>query len=119
MLNFLRSAPAAPRLNASDAVARAALRDITVIDVREVAEVRASGQAAGALNIPLSMLPLKANPKGPDFDARIDPAKPVAVYCASGARSGMAAQVLTKLGYEAHNIGGFSDWRNAGGGVSR
>lgn len=119
MLNFLRSAPAAPRLNASDAVARAALHDITVIDVREFAEVRATGQAAGALNIPLSILPLKANPKGPDFDARIDPAKPVAVYCTSGARSGMAAQALTKLGYEAHNIGGFGDWRRAGGAVSQ
>lgn len=111
------SAPA--KLNARQAVPLLAQGQITVIDVREAAEVAASGTAKGGLHIPLSMIPLKANPKAPDFDRRIDPAKPVAVFCAVGGRAGMATQALTSMGYEAHNLGGFSDWAAAGGPVSR
>lgn len=100
------------KLTAKDAIARAAKGEITVLDVREAAEIAASGKAAGALHIPLSMVPLHA-------DAKITKNKPVAVYCAVGGRAGMAAQALAKLGYEAHNIGGFGDWASAGGPVSR
>lgn len=115
MLNLFRSS--APRFTAKDAIARKS--DITLIDVRETAEIKASGLATGALHIPLSLMVMKADPKSPDFDARIAQGKPICVYCASGGRSGMAAQVLKKLGYEAHNIGGLGDWISAGGDVSR
>jgi rhodanese-related sulfurtransferase len=74
---------------------------------------------APRVHIPLSLVPMKADRKGPDFDKRLDPSKPVAVFCAVGGRAGMATQALQKLGYEAHNIGGFSDWVNAGGAVQR
>ena len=107
MMNFLRGS-SAPRLSLADAIAMAAKGEITVIDVREAGELRASGMAKGAIHIPLSLVAMKANPKGPDFDKRIDPKKQVAVYCASGGRSGMAAQVLNGLGYEAVNLGGLA-----------
>ncbi|KAF0171288.1 MAG: rhodanese domain-containing protein [Rhodobacteraceae bacterium] len=100
------------KLTTKDAIARAAKGEITVLDVREAAEIAASGKAAGALHIPLSMVPLQA-------DAKIAKNKPVAVYCAVGGRAGMATQALAKLGFEAHNIGGFGDWASAGGPVSR
>lgn len=106
-------------LSARQVVPMLAQGQITVIDVRDAAEVAASGTAKGGLHIPLSMIPLKANPRGPDFDGRIDPAKPVAVFCAVGGRAGMAAQSLSSMGYEAHNLGGLSDWIAAGGPVSR
>ncbi len=115
MLKMFRSS--APRFTAKDALARKG--DVTLIDVREAAEIKASGQAAGALHIPLSLVVMKADPKSPDYDPRIAQGVPVCVYCASGGRSGMAAQALSKLGYEAHNIGGFGDWVSAGGEISR
>lgn len=108
-----------PRFSAADAVARHQAGEITVIDCREAGEVKMSGTAKGGLHIPLAVLAMKADPKSPDHDARLDPSKPVAIFCASGGRSGMGAQVLAKLSYEAHNIGGFGDWANAGGPVSR
>ncbi len=100
------------KLTAKDAIAKAASGAITVLDVREASEIAASGMAAGALHIPLSMVPLQAGSK-------IAADRPVAVYCAVGGRAGMAAQALAKLGYDAHNIGGFGDWAAAGGPVSR
>ncbi len=100
------------KLTVKDAIAKAAAGDIIVIDVREAAEIAASGKAKGALHIPLSMVPLQA-------EAKIAKGKPVAVYCAVGGRAGMATQALVRLGYDAHNIGGFGDWAAAGGPVSR
>ncbi len=102
-----------------DVIKAAASGAVTVIDVREASEVQASGQAKGALHIPLATLAMKADPKSPDYDARIAQGKPIAVYCAVGGRAGMAATTLGRMGYEAINIGGFGDWAAAGGPVSR
>ncbi len=106
-------------MNIKSIISDAAKGAVTVIDVREANEVQSSGKAAGALHIPLALLAMKADPKSPDYDARIAQGKPVAVYCAVGGRAGMAAQTLARLGYQAMNIGGFGDWAAAGGPVSR
>lgn len=117
MLSFLRS-PAPAALSVQDVENRLTKGDLILVDVREVAEVKASGKAKGAINIPLSVLGLKANPAM--GDCQLNPHKGVAVYCASGGRSAMAAQSLAQLGYaEVHNLGGFGDWVRAGGQVER
>lgn len=105
------------QLTPAEARDLAAMDRITLLDVREMAEVQASGKASGALHIPLALLPLRADPNSPDHEARLDPKKPLAVYCAAGARANRAAQILTAYGYKAHNIGGFGDWCAAGGEV--
>lgn len=109
-----------PALSMSDAIARVGTGEVILIDVRDHAELAQTGQAKGALHIPLSRLPMVADPRHPDFDPRLSGGKPVAIYCASGARSGMAANVLKKLGYpETHNLGGLRHWIEAGGAVTR
>ena len=118
MFNFLRPAKTAG-LTAAQAVAKAKSGEITLIDVREQAEIAASGKAKGALHIPLALVPLKADPKAPDLAKGLSLDRPVAVYCASGMRSGSAVKVLKRLGYDAHNIGSIRDWAAAGGAVSR
>lgn len=105
-------------LSPATSIAMAAAGEITLLDVREVGEVQASGLAQGAIHIPLGLLPLKGDPKAPDFDTRLT-GKPVAVYCAAGARAGRAVQFLQAQGIDAHNIGGFGDWVAAGGPVQR
>jgi rhodanese-related sulfurtransferase len=95
-----------------DAIAKAARGEITLVDVREANELAATGTAAGALHIPLALIGLQAAEK-------IPAGRPVVLFCAVGGRAGMAAQALSGMGYEAHNIGGFSDWAQAGGPVTR
>lgn len=119
MFNFLRPAASTPKMTAAEAVTKIKTGEVTVIDVREAAELAASGKAKGALHIPLSLVPLKADPKAPDRAKGLDLGKPVAVYCASGMRSGSAVQALKRLGYDAHNIGTIRDWAAAGGAISR
>ena len=118
MFNFLRSAPAQPQMTLKNVMDKVASGEILLVDVRERAELQASGTAKGAIHIPVSLIAMKADPKGPDFDKRFKD-KTVAVFCASGGRSGMAAQALQRLGYTAMNLGGFSNWVQAGGPVIR
>ncbi len=121
MMNFLRpSGPRVAQISASEAVALAAKGALTVIDVRELAELKASGKAKGALHVPLSLIAVKCDPSAPDLPKGMAVDKPVAVYCASGGRSGMAAGTLLKLGYQTvYNLGGLSDWISAGGAAEK
>lgn len=121
MLSFFKPKGAGVgKITAADAIAKAASGEITLIDVRDAGEIRASGKAKGALNIPMSRLAMVADPRSPDFDKRLKTDTPVVLYCASGARSQMGGQTLVKLGYQSvFNLGGFNAWASAGGPVER
>jgi phage shock protein E len=62
----------------------------TVVDVRTDAEFR-GGAYPGAVHAPLQSLAGSLD--------RIPRERPVVVYCASGARSAVAARILRKAGY--------------------
>lgn len=82
--------------------ARAAVaKGATLLDVRTVDEFNEL-HLPGAANIPLDQLfdRLSAVPKE----------KPVVIYCASGARSSVAAGVLAKAGYEVMDLGAMGNW---------
>jgi rhodanese-related sulfurtransferase len=118
MFGFKR--PPSPTLSVADVAQRVAAGEMLLIDVRDHGEVAQTGTAKGALHIPLMRLPMVADPRHPDFDRRLSGGKPIALYCASGARSGMGVNVLQKLGYgETHNLGGLSAWIAGGGAVTR
>ena len=77
--------------------------EVTILDVRQSAEYE-SGHIPGAILVPL--------PELTDTMDRIDRTKPVMVYCASGGRSRMAAQLLSGQGFnQIINVaGGFNAW---------
>ena len=116
MFSMFRSPAPQNQLTVPDIAAKLAQGQMLLIDVREIAEAKATGKAEGAMVIPLSLLPLEADPKQPG--CALQPGLPVAVYCASGARSGMAAVLLKRLGYgPVSNLGGLRDWAAGGGKV--
>ncbi|MCV2870464.1 rhodanese-like domain-containing protein [Defluviimonas sp. WL0002] len=120
MLSFPRPDRGADRISTQDAVARAGNGTLVLIDVREAGEVAASGKAQGALHIPLALVRLRCDPNAPDCPDLLSRDGAVALYCASGGRSQMAAQMLRDLGYaEVYNIGGLGDWIAAGGKLER
>jgi phage shock protein E len=72
-----------------------------IVDVRSPDEFRDGGYA-GAVNIPLQSLGARMG--------EIPKDKPVVLYCASGARSGLAARQLKQAGYaDVTNAGGLGD----------
>lgn len=90
--------------------------DVTVIDIREPAEIADTGTIADAVRVPRGMLEFRADPTSPSHDAVFDPGARTVLYCASGGRSALAAGTLLDLGYQhvAHLDGGIAAWRDAG-----
>lgn len=125
MFGFLRSLTApSPGIDPTRAVADVAAGRALLIDVREPAEVSASGKAKGAVNLPLSRLAQLADPASGLADKRLrgarDKGLTLVLYCASGARSGRAADVLRRFGHDqVHNLGSLAEWRAGGGAVVR
>ncbi len=80
-----------------------------LIDVRRDDEWNA-GHADGALHFELARMEQDELPDLPQD-------KMIYLYCAGGSRSGIAAEILTKHGFRAQNIGGLADWQAMGGSV--
>lgn len=87
-----------PEHNARELVANGA----ALLDVRSVDEFAAQ-HIPGALNIPVNELPARMSELGPN-------ARPIVVYCRSGARSALAAQLLRRAGYQVTDIGSIGSW---------
>lgn len=78
--------------------------DVTLLDVRTPGE-HAQRHIPGSILIPVDEIRQKAEKN------LTDKAKPVFVYCLSGARSAQAASQLSSLGYtKVYNLGGIMNW---------
>ena len=91
-----------------------------VIDIRDSAEIAASGKVKGALAINRGLLEFKADPGLPTYEAALQKDRTVIVYCASGGRAWLAGKTLHDMGYkDVRTLGGFKDWVAAGGAVEK
>ena len=83
-----------------------------LVDVRERNELDA-GMAQGARWYPTSSI--KSDPDAyRKFVASLPEEQTIVFYCASGVRSGKAAEIAAQEGRKAANLGGFKDWKGAG-----
>jgi phage shock protein E len=73
-----------------------------LLDVRTPAEF-CEGHLAHALNVPVQELPHRLHDVGPT-------SRPIVVYCRSGGRSALAAQLLTRAGYAVRDLGPMHAW---------
>ncbi len=111
---------AVPKITPAQAKEMIAKGNTLVVDVRDGAEVAASGKVAGAVHVSRGMLEFRADPESPYHDKNFGKDKSVVLYCASGGRSALAGKVLKDLGYEnVYNLGGFKDWADSGGAVEK
>jgi rhodanese-related sulfurtransferase len=88
-----------------------------LIDTRSHDERVRHGAIAGAVHVPLSVLPWRLDP---DFEYRdpalSDPSRQVILICADGYSSSLAAALLQEMGFVlATDLdGGFNGWKSAG-----
>jgi rhodanese-related sulfurtransferase len=103
-------------LTVDDVAAELESGDAVVVDLREPAELAATGKIPGSVHVPRGMLEFHADPSSPYHLAQLDPSKRVILHCAAGGRSALAAATLKDMGYEraAHLDGGFTAWKEAG-----
>ena len=108
-----------PKISGKEAQDMAA-QGAVIIDLRDSAELAATGKAAGAVHIPRGSLEFKADLSSPTAEKSLAFDKPVILHCASGGRAALAGKLLKDMGYEkVFNLGGFKDWVEAGGKVEK
>jgi rhodanese-related sulfurtransferase len=97
---------------AQDAADRVKAGTAVLVDVREPAEWADSGVAAPAALLSLSDLRGERAQWKTFLEQNKD--KELILYCRSGNRSGIAANILEKEGFKVVNAGGFKHWAGAG-----
>jgi rhodanese-related sulfurtransferase len=100
-----------PAMSPQEAAAAVETGIAVLVDVREPAEWT-GGVARVAVLLPLSDLRGPRKRWTPFLEK--NRSKRILLYCQSGMRSGMAASILKAEGFEAANMGTFSNWRANG-----
>ncbi len=104
-----------PRLSAQQIGEMMSRPDVVVIDVRDAPEVQRCGRLRGARHISRGMLEFRADATSAYHDPALKTNRTVILYCASGARSALAAKTLLDMGYTSvYNGGGFDAIAAAG-----
>ncbi len=90
-----------------------------LIDVRDAADIPATGVPAGGVNISLGMLPIRADRELPEewLDKRLqDRSCQIITTCFAGMMSAMGAKVLKDMGFTnvCYMEGGMDAWNEAG-----
>ena len=105
-----------PRISGADAKAMRGQPGVVFVDLREPAEIAASGKVPGALPIPRGLLEFRADKEAATPDPTLTGAQTVVLYCASGGRAALAGKTLQEMGYaDVKNLARFQDWVEAGG----
>ena len=89
-----------------------------LVDMREPTD-RAGTTIAQAINIPLGMLPLKADTQLPEAfrEPKLqDRSTPIITTCGAGGQAALGAKILKDMGFTNVSImeGGCMAWKNAG-----
>lgn len=88
-----------------------------IVDLRDIRERQREGFIPGAFHCPRGMVEFWVDPNSPYFKEVFNREATFVFHCASGWRSAITVDTLTKMGFEgaAHIEGGFSAWKQAGG----
>jgi len=90
------------------------------IDVRDSADISTTGTIAGAVRIPRGFIEFAADEATPFHNKSLKKSAELYLICGAGGQAALAGKTLTEMGYESvTNIGGFADWKDAGGPVEK
>ena len=108
-------------VSAAEAIELAKHEDVVIVDIRDIREVQREGRIPGSYHAPRGMLEFWVDPASPYHKPIFAEDKRFIIHCASGWRSLLATQVLTRMGLSpVYNMtGGFGAWKEAGGPVEK
>ena len=90
--------------------------DVQIVDIRDIRELEREGTIAGAFHAPRGMLEFWVDPESPYHKPIFASGKRFVLFCGSGWRSALSADVLTRMGLPrvCHMEGGFEAWKEVG-----
>ena len=104
-------------LSSSEAKSLYEKKEISLIDVRDIRELRKEGTIENSKHIPRGMLEFWLDPESSYYKAnKIKDMKKMVLFCALGWRSALATKSLVDMGFEnvAHVEGGFDSLKKSG-----
>jgi len=105
-----------PRMSAEDAIAKYNAGGGVFIDVRDSSAIAQSGTIKGAHRIARGMMEFTADPAMPFYNDVLKKDADIYLICGAGGQAALAGKTLKDMGFEnVTNIGGFGDWKEAGG----
>ena len=105
-----------PRISGEEAVKQSASENYVHIDVRDSAGIAETGTIAGALRIPRGMMEFVADESTPFYNDALKKDAKLMLVCGAGGQAALAGKTLLEMGYQSvTNIGGISEWKDAGG----
>jgi rhodanese-related sulfurtransferase len=111
---------AVPKISGAEAITLAGQPGTLVVDLRDSAELAATGKIPGAVNVSRGLIEFRADASHPMHNPAFAQAKTVIVHCASGGRAALAGKTLQEMGYtDVRNLGRLQDWIEAGGEVEK
>ena len=86
---------------------------VTLIDLRDIRELKRDGTIPDSIHIPRGMLEFWVDPESPYYKTELDNTEEVILFCNKGWRSALAAASLKSMGAEniSHMSGGFDQWQ--------
>ncbi|SPJ31479.1 rhodanese-like domain-containing protein [Falsiruegeria mediterranea] len=105
-----------PRISTDEGIARHHAGKSVFVDVRDSADISASGTIAGAEKIARGMLEFKADDTHQLHNVALDKDADIILVCGAGGQAALAGKTLVDMGFKnVSNVGGFSSWKYAGG----
>lgn len=115
--HYMEEANAAvPRLGAKEAISKHGTTGAVFVDVRDSAAIAKTGTIAGAHRIPRGMMEFTADAETDFHNPALQKDADIYLVCGAGGQAALAGKTLKEMGYQnVTNIGGFGDWKEAGG----
>lgn len=105
-----------PKISTEEGIARHQEGKSVFLDVRDSSDIAHSGTIRGAVRIPRGMIEFAADPNTPFHETRLSYDADIVLVCGAGGQAALAGKTLTEMGYRnVSNVGGFKDWKEAGG----
>jgi rhodanese-related sulfurtransferase len=106
------------RISSEEAIAKHVEGKGTFIDVRDSDDIAKSGTIEGAHRVPRGFIEFAADPSSQFHKPIFDKDATFYLICGLGGQAALAGKTLKDMGYpNVINVGGFGDWKDAGGPV--
>lgn len=107
-----------PKISTEEGIARHKAGKSLFIDVRDSADVTASGTIKGAEHIARGMIEFRADETHAMHNTVLKKDADIVLVCGAGGQAALAGKTLKDMGYKnVSNVGGFLAWKDAGGPV--
>jgi rhodanese-related sulfurtransferase len=104
------------RISPNEGIERYNKGNLVVVDVRDSSAFPETGTVQGALRIPRGLIEFVADDTHPMHNGALKKDAQIGIICAVGGQAALTAKTMKDMGFEdVVNLGGVSDWAEAGG----